>query len=296
MLLKLLLNLMIIFPQGGKDSTKAKTSSEADEVTTEVLMEEVFGRFHINYEMSRTHKTGYYRETMIDKSSLCYLADGIVEIYVPSNLNDKDNAAVHSIRSRKKFFKRVKEEYVLLGNASDMARSSVWRPQTFLNRKNRHHYTYSHDKDTIYNGRKTKIVNFTTKNGDGISNGNLLVDAESLAIVKMTYRPVLSEQKTMWKSITWTESFEFRNGAYELSTVNFEGISKEGFIYEAFLAMEQLETISEIPSNLSFINRDFSIVIDEEENIEDDLKFWKGYDHFKKYVQPLKQYTARAKH
>ena len=252
MLLKLFLNFAMVLLQGTEHSNQ-NVSAQA-EAKTEALMEEVFNRFHINYEMSRTHKSGYYKETMVDSDSLCYLADGIVEIYVPSNLNDKDNAAVHPVRTRKKFFKKIDEEYILIGNASDMARSSVWRPRTFLNHKNRHHYEYRYTNDTTYNGKYTNVIEFKSVNGNGISSGKLFVDAESYAIVKMIYSPILSEKEKMWKTITWTEEFEFRNGAYELATVNFKGVSKENFTYEAFLAMEQLETVTEIPSDLSFIN------------------------------------------
>jgi len=293
MFITLFLNFMMVFLQGITDSTSDKKTSQEAEMKTEVLMEEVFNRFHINYEMSRTHKSGYYKETMVDTSSLCYLADGIVEIYVPSNLNHKDNAAVHPVRTRKKFFKKVDEEYILIGNASDMARSSVWRPKTFLTEKNRKNYKYKYAKDTLVNGKPTKIIEFKSANGAGIANGKLFIDTQSYAIVKMIYSPIIAEKENMWKSITWTEEFDFKNGAYELSTVNFKGISKENFIYEAFLAMEQLETVSEIPSDLSFINEKFPIVTVIEEDEESDLEFWKGYDSFKKYAQPKKDYLAQ---
>ena len=293
MLLKLFLNITLAFLQGITDSSSDQKTTEKAEAKTEVLMEEVFNRFHINYEMSRTHKSGYYKETMIDTSSLCYLADAIVEIYVPSNLNDKDNAAVHPVRTRKKFFKKVQEDYILIGNASDMARSSVWRPRTFLNKKNRSHYNYRYTADTLIKGKATHIITFRTANGAGIADGKLYVDKESYAIVKMVYSPAIAEKDNMWNSITWTEEFTFRNGAYELATVNFKGISKEKFIYEAFLAMEQLETVSEIPSDVSFINESFPIVTDEEESEEANLGFWEGYDSFKKYAQPRQNYIAQ---
>ena len=291
MLLKLFLNFAMVLLQGTEHSNQ-NVSAQA-EAKTEALMEEVFNRFHINYEMSRTHKSGYYKETMVDSDSLCYLADGIVEIYVPSNLNDKDNAAVHPVRTRKKFFKKIDEEYILIGNASDMARSSVWRPRTFLNHKNRHHYEYRYTNDTTYNGKYTNVIEFKSVNGNGISSGKLFVDAESYAIVKMIYSPILSEKEKMWKKITWTEEFEFRNVDYELATVNFKGVSKENFTYESFLAMEQLETVTEIPSDLSFINESFPIITGQEQESESDSEFWKGYDRFRRYAQPMQPYMAK---
>ena len=294
MLLTLFLNFMIVFVQGATDSTGDEKASQKTEAKTEDLMNEVFNRFHINYEMSRTHKSGYYKETMIDTTSLCYLADGIVEIYVPSNLNDKDNASVYPIRTRKKLFKKIDEEFVLTGHASDMARSSVWRPRTFLSEKNRKDYSYRHTKDTLINGRSTRVIHFEPTGGSGISKGKLFVDTQSYAIVKMIYRPILTEKEKLWKMITWTEDFEFRNGAYELATISFRGVSKEAFVYEAFLAMEQLETISEIPSHLSFINEKFPIVTKDDENEEADLEFWEGYDSFKKYAQPKQDYLAQV--
>ena len=86
------------------------TSNEPKEVNAtkgEAIMTEVFHRFHINYEMSRVHKLGYYQEAMEDSDGIHYLAESIVDIFVPHNLSQEDHASIMPIKSRKKVFEEI---------------------------------------------------------------------------------------------------------------------------------------------------------------------------------------------
>ena len=56
--------------------TEAISGSNQDKVHGDrsikgkVIMKRAFDRFHINYEMSRLHKVGYYGESMADSSEI----------------------------------------------------------------------------------------------------------------------------------------------------------------------------------------------------------------------------------
>lgn len=277
----LILNTALSFaiPQGMTDG-KQNDSAEAKAIAGQSIMETVFDRFHINYEMSRTHKVGYYKESMSDAQSIYYLADGIVDIYIPSNLNQIENASISPIKTRKRAFKEINEENLLFGNASDMARSSVWRPNSFLNEKNRGHYTFSYAGDSVLGENNISIIVFEPSKSNGQATGKIYVDKSSFAILKIDYKPIVHHSK-YWSKVSWSEEFVFKNGAYELHSVKFHGVSIENsFQYDAILVMDQLEVLSRIPQNESFIRENVSLF--EKADDEFNESFWEGYDFLKR--------------
>ncbi|WP_421763281.1 hypothetical protein [Ekhidna sp.] len=278
--------LSMFAPQELTDG-KQNNSAEARALEGQSVMETVFDRFHINYEMSRTHKIGYYKESMSDSQSIYYLADGIVDIYIPSNLNQIENASISPIKTRKKAFKDINEENLLFGNASDMARSSVWRPNSFLSEKNRDNYTFSHQGDSTIGENTVSIIAFQPSKTHGKATGKIYVDKSSFAILKIDYRPIVHHSK-YWSKVSWTEEFKFKNGAYELANVMFRGVSIENnFQYDAVLIMDQLEVLSRIPENDSYIRENVSLF--EKADDEFTESFWEGYDFLKRSLdaEPL---------
>lgn len=245
----------------------------------EAIMTEVFHRFHINYEMSRTHKLGYYQEVMEDTAGVHYLAESIVDIYVPHNLSQEEHASIRPIRSRKKAFEEIGEEDHLFGNASDMARCSIWRPKSFLNEKNRDNYSFRYVGDSLFNSFRTLVIKFRPVTSKGIVTGTILVDKESYAILHIDYTPNTSESK-LWSKVTWTEEFYFTEGRFELSKVKFEGLcSQNTYTYSATLVMQHMRVLSEIPDHYDYIDKDESLFKHAEEDFSED--FWSGYQHLK---------------
>lgn len=282
--------LSLFIPQGITDGQR-NDSAEAKAEAGQSIMETVFDRFHINYEMSRTHKIGYYKESMADTQTIYYLADGIVDIYVPSNLNQIENASIDPIKTRKKAFQEIDEEKLLFGNASDMARSSIWRPNSFLSEKNREHYTFSYSKDSVYNDIDISIISFKPAKTHGKATGSIYIDKASYAIVKIDYNPIVHHSK-FWSNVSWTEEFSFKNGAYELSNVRFHGVSIENdFQYDAILVMDQLEVLSKIPENESFIRENVSLF--EKADDEFTESFWEGYDFLKRALDSEPQWVTK---
>lgn len=261
------------------------TVSDKDVETAKPVMEQVFNRFHINYEMGRLRKMGYYKESVADSSSLYYLAEGIVEVFIPSNLDQTQNASIYPIKTRKKSFNEVEEDKLLFGNASDMARSSVWRPNSFLNEKNRENYTFFHAGETTYGGKEVMIVGFNPKDeSNGHVQGQLYIDLTYFGIMHIEYKPLVSGSGT-WKEISWSEDFEFINGAYTLTGVHFEGTSRhDEFHYTANLIMGQIETVSTIPEYILYIDDTIPLFEKAEERFDE--SFWEGFEFVKKMVPP----------
>ncbi len=282
-LVTLLLNTTLSFFLSNGDLYKNGNLSEEEKVIAgSAIMNRVFDRFHINYEMSRTHKIGYYREVMLDSQSVHYLAEGIVDIYVPCNLNQIENASIQPLRTRKKAYKEVDPESILLGNASDMARSSIWRPNSFLNEKNRDNYVFQYLSDSQFNDFHVAVIAFKPANAKGEVSGQMFIDTKSLAIIKIDYTPDATNSD-LWSSVSWTEEFRFKNGAFELSAVKFQGFSSENtHQYKATLVMDQLEVINRIPQNDLFINENISLF--EEANDDFSQAFWRGYYHLKRLL------------
>lgn len=247
------------------------------------IMTEVFHRFHINYEMSRTHKLGYYQEAMEDAKGVHYLAESIVDIFVPHNLSQAEHASIKPLRARKKTFEEIDAENLLFGNASDMARCSIWRPNSFLNEKNRDNYTFVYEKDSLFHRHQVEVIGFKPANSKGIVHGTILVDKESYAILHIDYTPDASGSK-LWSKVKWTEEFYFVEGKYELSKVKFEGLcSKNTYEYSATLIMQHLKVLSQIPDDYVFLDKDISLFDHASEDFND--SFWNGYQDLRNDVE-----------
>ena len=268
-----------VIAAGQNDSMEVRQEKGQD------IMNIVFDRFHINYEMSRLHKMGYYQESVSDSSSLYYLAEGIVEIYIPSNLNQTENAAIYPIKTQKTSYSQIAEDKLLFGNASDMARSSIWRPNSFLNEKNRVDYVFSLAGETKVKGNPVSIVEFEpTDSSHGRVKGRIFIDQEYFGIVKIEYTPLVNHSK-VWKEVSWTEEFDFNDGSYELTHVKFLGTTlDDDYHYQAILAMDQLETVSEFPQNLVFMGDDTPL-FDQAQEYSDD-SFWEGFEHLR-HLKPI---------
>ena len=81
--------------------------AEVTVMTGPSIMQDVFNRLHINYPMERQHMVGYYRESMEAWEDTYYVAEGIMDIYTPSNIDKIEYPLVQPLRTRKKVFQRI---------------------------------------------------------------------------------------------------------------------------------------------------------------------------------------------
>lgn len=259
-----------------------RNGSEDSATTGSSIMQEVFHRFHINYEMSRTHKVGYYQEALEDTSGVHYLVESIVDVYVPHNLSQQEHASVKPIRSRKLVFEEIDEEKLLFGSAADMARCSIWRPNSFLSEKNRDNYRFKYKGDSLFHRFQTFAIEFTPLNSKGNVSGHILIDKSNYAVLHIDYTPDTRGSKE-WRSVTWTEEFYFVDGKYELSKVKFEGLgTKSNHEYSATLIMQHVRVLSEIPDSEHYLDKDDTLLDHAEDHSEED--FWAGYYTLKEDV------------
>ncbi|WP_436515641.1 carboxypeptidase-like regulatory domain-containing protein [Ekhidna sp. To15] len=244
------------------------------------IMNEVFGRFHLNYEMERQHMVGYYQESMSDWEKTYYIAEGIMDIYTPSNLDKNTYPLVNPLRTRKKVFEKIDAiDEVLGGNASDMAQSSIWRKQSFLSPKNRKNYEYFYSGATSIGGHDVLIVEFEPRNTKGNTTGKLYVDENSFALIKIEYDPIINDF-LFWESVTWTEEYEQRDGTFKLVSVLFKGTSTNNkYNYHALLVINESTPIDELPTNIAMMNVHDSFFEMVQEDFTD--SFWTGFNFMK---------------
>ncbi|MEO9483955.1 MAG: carboxypeptidase-like regulatory domain-containing protein [Ekhidna sp.] len=244
------------------------------------IMMEVFGRFHLNYEMERQHMVGYYQESMSDWEKTYYVAEGIMDIYSPSNLDKNSYPMVSPLRTRKKVFEKIEAiDEVLGGNASDMAHSSIWRKKSFLSAKNRKNYEFFYAGATSIGEHDVLIVEFEPGNNKGNTTGKLYIDEETFALIKIEYDPIISDF-SFWESVSWTEEYEQKDGIFNLVSVLFEGTStNHTYNYHALLVINESTVIEEIPSDVSMMDVNDSFFEMAKEDFTD--SFWTGFNFMK---------------
>lgn len=244
------------------------------------IMNQVFSRFHVNYEMGRQHMVGYYMETMSNHEEPNYVAEGIMDIYTPSNTDKYAAPLVKPIKTRKKVFKEVDEiNEVLGGNASDMAHSSIWREGSFLTPKNRKNYEYFYTGATNAGQHRVYIIEFEPKNAKGDTKGVIYVEEESLAIVKIEYTPIIHNWK-FWESVAWTEEYDLKNGIFEMVSVTYEGTStNHEFNYKAHLIINESDKIDSLPREMEMLSEYDFFFHEATEDFTD--AFWVGFNFMK---------------
>ena len=244
------------------------------------IMRRAFNNFHLNYVMEPQQLEGYYKESMKDSVSYCYVTEGIMEIYTPSNLDKYKTPIVSPKRSRKKIYKQVDEEDFLSGNASDMAHSSIWRPNSFLSKKNRKNYDYYYDGVSQIGNHTILVVDFEPKNRRGKTSGRLYIDDITYAILRIEYAPNTS-RSNFWDKVSWTEEYELNKGSFQLVSVAYDGVASQGQKnYSAVLVVNDASVQYELPSDAQFIGIDDSFI--EEANYENTkVAFWEGFHAIK---------------
>ncbi|GAB4231877.1 MAG: hypothetical protein Tsb0034_04410 [Ekhidna sp.] len=253
---------------------------EVTVLTGTSIMDKVFSRFHLNYEVERQHMIGYYQESMSDWEETYYIAEGIMDIYTPSNMDKYEYPLVRPLRTRKKVFHQIDAiEDVLGGNASDMAHSSIWREESFLSPKNRENYDYFYSGATTMGIHDVLIVDFEPSNKKGNTKGTLYVEEDSHAILKIEYDPIITDF-SFWESVSWTEEYKQQDGVFKLVSVSFSGTStNHEFNYDALLVINESRTINQFPEDLEMLSMYDAFLEQAETDFSD--SFWTGFNFMK---------------
>ena len=259
----------------------AATELAAVTVTTgESIIEKVFNKLRLNYELDQQHMVCYYKESLMDTKKMYYLAEGILDVYQPSEISSEP-IEISPIRTRKKEFKQLDEEAVLIhGHASDMLKTIVRREKSFVNIENLKHYIYHYEGVSEYDGKEIFILSFEPKTKKATSKGNLFVDAESYAIVKAEYFPLLGGNK-FWDQVSWIEEFS-RNGVmWNVNRVSYSGkwtIDNVQYSYSSTLVVNESRVVR-VPPALGLLLGDKDVFYNSAKNFSED--FWEGYTYVK---------------
>lgn len=264
---------------------------QLEEVTVQTgqeLIRDVSNRFHLNYEVSRKHLLGYYREILKDQDTLYFIAEGILDIYVPPDIAFKQ-AFVNPIKTRKKVYKELNRHPVFLkGNACDMALSSIWRKESFLHPKNRDHYNFFYTESSSIDGRDVLILEFEPNNPKGTMSGKIYIDEKTLAVLRLKYYPQI-DKNNFWKEVSWTEEYYEKNGIFELFRVSYDGVfilDETLYTYEALLVVNESKVTNKLPDTTRLLTKDDSFFHEAEDDFSD--TFWKGYNFMKLDLASLK--------
>ena len=270
---------------------------QLEEVTIksgQMMMEDVFNRFHLNYEMSRQHMMGYYKESLKGSVGKYYLAEGIIDIYVPPNVG-YHQTLVSPIKTRKKVFQPIEDHIMVLGgNASDMAQSSIWRRDSFLSERNRKNYEFVYAGASNIGDHEVFIVEFEPKNSKGNASGKIFIEEESLAIVKLEYHPIIKD-KSIWKEVSWIEEFVEKEGMFEIFRVSYHGKWEEygkDYSYDALLVINETTPRDDIPVNDYLLSEEDSFFHEAEEDFSD--SFWDGYNFIRLEVEDVRSLSEQG--
>jgi len=244
----------------------------------ERIMHETFNRFYLNYEISRQHLVAYYKESLREHNKLKYLAEGIMDIYLPIDIDKEYQPLVSPIKSRKKTLEDIPEADLLTGHAGDMAQSSIWRKESFLSKKERKNYTFSYAGFTEMDGHDVFIIEFKPNSNKGDTRGKIYVQEDTYAILKLQYYPQI-ENNSHWDEVVWIEEYEPKEGIFKLFRVSFQGhFANSDEWYHAVLLINKSEVIDSFPDK-DYIGHQDLFFERASESFTDD--FWEDYNFIK---------------
>jgi len=240
----------------------------------EQLVKRSMNRVFTNYSMSRLKLRGYYKESMKRSGNLGYLAEGIVDVFVPLDYQRATQIPqVLPVQTRRKIIDSLDFDLVT-GHASDMAHSSLWRKGSFLNNDQLKNYEFIYDGYQNLENQGVYIVNFEPKNWRGVAQGRIYIDEETYAILKLEYEMLTSDSPD-WDQVVWVEEYQMLGGIFELFRVSYKGTYLQDQEYTAELIIHQSESIPAIPS-ANFYDEQAAFFNEASDNF--DNTFWGDYN------------------
>lgn len=292
----------------GYESFKQNISSSASDVIIELtpnskeleevivysadhVIRDIFNFKHVNYEFEDQQLTSYYKEILKSSSTYFYLAEGILDIYLPTVFS-KDNPIIHPLKSRKKEFLSLDslEMTYVTGNARDMLNSITRRKDSFIDMTQVKNYVFTKDKLLTYDDREVFKIDFEPKNRKATTRGTLYVDVESHAVIKAEYYPLI-ENQNFWTNVEWVEEYVEVNSTWYLSRVSYLGEwlqDGNSMSFESLLVVTNFEKAKEKP--------DYDIKLSSKDTFLDYVSdfsesFWDGLNHIKLSLDETKMVT-----
>lgn len=247
--------------------------------SAENIIDDLINHYQINYEFNDLMLKSYYKESIQLSSNYFYIGEGLFDIYLPTVFSE-DKTIVSSIKTRKKEFDGIDTIAVphVTGHVSDMVNAATRRKSSFLSKEGRQHYEYSKEDLSYYDGREVFKIHFEPKDKLGRSRGTLYVDAESKAIIKADYYPLI-ENQLFWSHAHWTEEFKEIDGTWYIHRVSYVGEwtnDNQVYRYQADMIITDSEVIKSSP-NLDHQLSDTASLFDEATSFSSE--FWEEQNH-----------------
>ncbi len=251
------------------------------------IMEKVLARAHINYDLGHQTILSYYKEKLEADNEIYYLAEGILDIYLPSSTSSNE-IQVSPLKTRKKVSENVEHNEFLkvYGHVYDMVQSIIWREESFISPYQLRYYDFQFEGTTLYDGLEVFMISFQPYNDRAKFSGKLYVDSNSFAIIRAEYFPDTSKSK-LWDNVRWIEEFTESDELWYLKRVTYEGMMNEEesqLHFESMMIANHIENVK-IPPAMGLLLEEEDQFFDEAENFNED--FWDGYTHVKLSVQEL---------
>lgn len=252
------------------------TVYRADQVIADLL-----NHYQINYEYSDLLLKAYYKESIQAGNNFYYIGEGLFNIYLPT-IYSEDEIQVEKVKTRKHEYDLVEELKLphVTGHVSDMVNAATRRKHSFLSKDGHNHYSFQKEEYSYYDGREIFVISFEPKDKHARSRGTLYIDAESKAIIKAVYYPLIEIQE-FWTFAKWTEEYKEIDGTWYIHRVSYSGEwIQEGEIiaYDANMIITDTNAIHGKPQFTNILAENAAL-FDEASNFSD--TFWAEQNYLK---------------
>lgn len=219
-------------------------------ISADQVLQEVNNYHQINYEYSDQLLSSYYKETVNADNDCIYLAEGVFDIYYPT-IYSKEKASIFARKTRMKTFADMDTMFMPLihGHATDMINGVTRRTDSFIKKEMLSNYTFTKEGLTWYDGKEVFQIHFEPRTKKAKCRGTLYIDAESKALIRTEYEPLLDGQN-FWQKVKWTEEYKEVNSSWYIHRVSYLGQWEQHgqpVIFEALLVVTDFETINVKP-------------------------------------------------
>ncbi|CAN0048290.1 unnamed protein product, partial [Chrysoparadoxa australica] len=253
----------------------------SSELTGVEIMTKVFSRLHLNYEIHDQFMLSYYRESLTDNDELHYIAEGIMELMIGSNMDDSPSL-VRPIKTRVKTVNNIVHEGIDVksGHATEMVESSIWHEKSFLREKNRWDYEYKLVGTEMHRNEHIFIIEFAPKNKDGYVAGRIYVDEYTYAIIRLEYTLF---ENLQFDTEVWIEEFQHHDLIYYLLRASFEGTWEENgekYVFKSLIVNTEVESNRDASDLQDFyLGSSFTFPIQSRGEFTDE--YWGDYNYIK---------------
>ncbi|SMD32860.1 CarboxypepD_reg-like domain-containing protein [Reichenbachiella faecimaris] len=256
-----------------------ETLDEVFVITAETVVRNLNSHRQINYEFEDLLLSAFYKESLVVKKQLAYIAEGVFDIYLPTIYNN-DQIEIGLKKTRKKTFVNLDSISMLFvtGHARDMINGSMRRNHSFLDTKEMKNYQYWKEGVEQYDGEEVYVVGFGPSGKKASANGLLYISTSTYALIRAEYYPIISRQH-FWNKVKWVEEYIEVKSTWLLKQVIYEGawsVTGNEYNFQAILDVTSFTPVDKKPPITDVINEN-AIFFDSADNLDEN--FWRNHNY-----------------